>query len=191
MRVTLNLSIAPSPRERYALAWAVPAVLVASAVLLFFVFSAVRNVRTSRSVHRSQAELQTRERQLRDRETALRRNLDQPQFRHVFREAEFVNGLIEERQFSLTELTVKVAKLLPPSVRLTGLALSRESGESILRFAVTGRNEEAVESFLSNLEDSPDFGDVTIRNQGLEEEGAGKGQVTLTCTARYLGWKGD
>jgi hypothetical protein len=67
------------------------------------------------------------------------------------------------------------------------LGLAGSDSHPEVRFAVLGKSEKAVESFLNNLEDSKDFSDVIIRNQGFRgTEGNGPEQVALTCTARYV-----
>jgi hypothetical protein len=187
MKLTLNLSTTPSPHERYALAGAVPTAVIALAGLVLLSLLAGRDFREYRSVHRSVLEVQQTEAGLRAQEMALRRGLERPQLRQVYRQVHFVNSLIDQKQFSLTELTEKVSKLLPGEVRLTGLALSRGEKDPVVRFTVAGNNEEAVETFLSNLEDSADFADVAILNQGFAQEGAGQGPVTIACAARYVG----
>jgi hypothetical protein len=187
MKLTLNLSTTPSPHERYALAWAVPTAVIALAGLVLLSLLAVRNFREYRSVHRSVLESEQTEARLRTQEMALRRDLEQPQLQQVYRQVQFVNALIDQKQFSLTELTNKVSKLLPGDVRLTGLALSRAERDPVVRFTVAGNDEEAVETFLSRLEDSADFADVAILNQGFGQEGAGRGPVIITCVARYVG----
>ena len=187
MKITLNLATPPSPHERYGLAWAIPTVVVALVGMGLLAFFARRNYRDYRAVHRSVLEMQQREAELRSRELSLRRDLEQPQFREVYRQAQFVNALIDQRQFSLTELTQKVSNLLPGEVRLTGLALPQGGKEPVVRFALVGNSEEAIESFLSNLEHSSDFGDVAILNQDFAQESGTPGSVTVVCTARYLG----
>jgi Tfp pilus assembly protein PilN len=187
MKVALNLSMPESPRKRYALAWALPAVLVGLGGLVSLSLSAVRTVREYQTAHNSFLKLQEGESRLREREMALRRDLERPQFRVVYREAQFVNKLIEEKKgMSLTEMAAKVAKLLPGQVRLTGLALAPQGGDLVVHFTITGRNEEAVETFLSSLEDSPDFKDVTIANRGFEQEGGQSAAVNIACAARYV-----
>jgi hypothetical protein len=186
MKVALNLSTPESPRERYALAWALPAVLVGLGGLVYLSLSGVRAVREYHTAHTSFLECQERESRLREREVALRRDLERPQFRKVYREAQYVNKLIEKKEISLTEMAAKVAKLLPGQVRLIGLALAPQGGDLVVHFTITGRNEEAVETFLSSLEDSPDFKDVTIANRGFEQEGGLSAPVNIACTARYV-----
>lgn len=187
MKLTLNLSTAPSRHERYALAWAVPTAVVALAGLVLLTLHAVRNFREYRAVHRQLRETEQIEARLRSQEMTLRHELEQPQLREVYRQVQFVNSLIEQKRFSLTQLTEKVSKLLPGEVRLTGLALSRTEQDPVVRFTVAGNSEEAVETFLSNLEDSADFAEVAILNQGFAQQGAGQGPVTIACAARYVG----
>jgi hypothetical protein len=187
MKLALNLATAPSPHERYALAWAVPTAVVALAGLVMLSLLAGRNFREYRRVRQSVMEAERAEAGLRSRELELRRELEQPQLRQVYRQVQFVNSLIDQKRFSVTELTGKVSKLLPGQVRLTGLALSRAQEDPVVRFTVAGNSEEAVELFLSNLEDSPDFAAVTIISQGFAQEGAGQGPVTIACAARYVG----
>ncbi len=187
MKVYLNLAISPSRRERYALAWAAPTFAVALLIFVYLAAGAVRDFRRTQQIHRSLAEVQAKDARLRSQEAELRLQLTQPKLRKMIRETEFVNHLINERQFSLTELTVKVSKLLPMNVKLNGLGLAGTETHPEVRFAVMGKSEEAVESFLSNLEDSKDFSNVTIRNQGFQGgERGGPEQVALTCTARYV-----
>jgi Tfp pilus assembly protein PilN len=187
MKITLNLATPPSPHERYGLAWAIPTVVVALVGMGLLAFFARRNYRDYRAVHRSVLEMQQREAELRSRELSLRRELEQPQFREVYRQAQFVNALIDQRRFSLTELTQKVSNLLPGEVRLTSLVLPQGGKEPVVRFALVGNSEEAIEAFLSNLEDASDFADVAVLNQGFAQESGTQGSVTVVCMARYLG----
>ena len=191
MKIALNLSTYSGSRERYALAWAVP--LALAALVVFGVLSfhprlgAVASFREYLKVHEGLVKLREQEAALRQSERTLREKIEQPQSREIYREAQFVNKLIERKRLSLTELTMKVAKLLPSKVRLTGLALSEPGSSPVVRFTVMGKNEEAVETFLGNLEDSPDFKDVAIINQGFEQQGTPGGQVIVACSALYLG----
>jgi hypothetical protein len=186
MKINLNLAIPEKAREHYALAWAIPAMVLGLGGLLFLASSTVRAFRDYRSTQRQIAACEQREEQLGGRETALRRELEEPQSRQVLQQVQYLNGLIEKKQISLAELAAKVTELLPAQARLTGLALQGEKDDLMVRFTVTGRSEEALETFLSHLEDSPAFQDVAIVNQGFQEEGAGPEPVTISCTARYL-----
>lgn len=187
MKINLNLAVAPSRRDRYALTWAAPLLVIGVVILGWLAGTALRDIQNSRAARRSLAGLQAKDADLRSREVALGARLGQPKFQHMISETQFVNRLMNQRQFSLTELTVKVAKLLPPAVRLNNLGLAGTTSKPEIRFSVVGKTEEATESFLRNLEDSKDFSNVTIKNQGFRGGGgSGAEMVALTCTALYV-----
>jgi len=137
-------------------------------------------------VQKSVAEHQGRENTLRAQEMALRKQLEEPESRRLLDNVQFVNALIEKKRFSLTGLAADITDLIPDEVRLTGLAMAPEGQELAVRFVITGKSEEAIESFLSNLEDSPHFKDVAIINQGFEQTGAASELENIACTAHYL-----
>ncbi len=187
MKIALNLAALPSRRERYALAWAVPLSMAAALGMVILVFAGWRNVREYREARRSALEIEQRELDLQKQTEELRKGLDHPQFLHLIRETQFVNGLINRKQLSMTELTLKVSKLLPLTVRLNGLAFARQGNDPEVRISVVGRSVEALESFLTNLEESPDFRDAEIVNQSFEKEGTASGGTSAVYSARYVG----
>jgi Tfp pilus assembly protein PilN len=186
MKVVLNLAIPPSARERYALYWAIPATLLGVAGLAFLLLFTVRSFREYKGVQKSVAEQQGRENTLRAQEMALRKQLEEPESRRLLDDVQFVNDLIEKKRVSLSSLATDITDLMPDEVRLTGLALVPEGQELAVRFVITGKSEEAVERFLSDLEDSPHFKDVAIVNQGFEQTGAASELENIACTAHYL-----
>jgi Tfp pilus assembly protein PilN len=186
MKVTLNLAIPPRASERYALHWAIPATLLGIAGLYFLLTPTLRSYREYRAVHASVLAYQQRENALRARELDLRRQLEGPQSRLLLSNVQFVNQLIDQNRVSLTGLVHDIAELIPDEVRLTGLAMSAGDQELAIRFVISGKSEEAIESFLSNLEDSPHFKDVAIINEGFQEAGASSALENIACTAHYL-----
>jgi len=186
MKVVLNLAIPPSARERYALYWAIPATLLGVAGLAFLLLFTVRSYREYKAVQKSVAEQQGRESTLRAQEMTLRKQLEEPESRRLLDDVQFINALIEKKRVSLSSLATDITDLMPDEVRLTGLALVPEGQELAVRFVITGKSEEAVERFLSDLEDSPHFKDVAIVNQGFEKTGAASELENIACTAHYL-----
>jgi Tfp pilus assembly protein PilN len=186
MKVVLNLAIPPSARERYALYWAIPATLLGVTGLAFLLLFTVRSFREYRAVQKSVAEHQGWENTLRAQEMALRKQLEEPESRRLLNDVQSVSALIEEKRFSLTGLAADITDLMPDEVRLTGLAMAPEGQELVVRFVITGKSEEAIESFLSDLEDSPHFKDVAIINQGFQQTGAASELENIACTAHYL-----
>lgn len=186
MKVTLNLSLSQSLRQRHRLAWSLPVVLISLALLGRLVLSIQNDWHQYRTVRDAVAREQGRLNQLATREAGLRQKLDRPESRNLLRQVQFVNLLIDQRQLLFSELAAKVTALLPPQARLAALSMPDSSGEPLVHFGIEGTTEDAVESFLNNLEESPDFMDVTVTNQGFEEKGGGA-PVSITCTARYIG----
>jgi Tfp pilus assembly protein PilN len=187
MKITLNLSTPRSFRERYALAWAVPVAVLGLAGMVACLVAAFQAARDYRRYHAGVVKLEVQESALRASEAALKNEFERPESRQVVRESQYLNSLIDRKRFSVTEFVEKVTKLLPASARLNGLAMTAPGADPLVRFSVVGQSEDAIETFLTNLEDSPDFREVAIISQGLQQQGPGGGPVSIDCTARYVG----
>lgn len=189
MKITLNLSPAPAARDRYALAWAVPAALIGLAAAVLLYQATMREFGDYQGMQKQVVDVQARADELHDREIAIRKKLDDPAYQTLLKQVLFVNNLIAERQLSLTALTTRLAGLLPQDAHLTGLALvspKKPGDDYSIRMGITSKGEDAVETFLNDLEDAPDFKDVSIINQGFQEQSSQGQEVNLVCTARYL-----
>jgi hypothetical protein len=190
MKLSLNLSLAQSFRQRHVVAWSAP-LLLASGLLLFRLGLSIQtNWKEYRTVRQSVEREESRVSELAAQEAGLKDKLQQPENRALLREVQFVNSVIEQRRLSFTGLTEKVTVLLPPQVRLAALSLPDSSGDPVVHFGIEGTGEEPVETFLTNLEDSPDFRDVSLLSQGFEQKGTGV-PVSITCTARYVGGRSE
>ncbi len=189
MRITLNLSAAPSVRDRYALSWAIPMSIIGLAALILLGRASMREYRDYRGMQAQLAEVQVRAAELHNQEAALRRKFEDPVYRNLLQRARFVNDLIEQKQLSLSEASARLAGLLPEDAHLTNLALTspkKPGDDYMIRMGITARNEDSIETFINDLEDAPDFKDVSILNQGFEEQSSQPDQVNVICTARYL-----
>jgi hypothetical protein len=187
MKVLVNLAIPPETSERYTLAYAIPVSLVALVLLAYFVSGVAHNVASYQKYQRSLLDLAGEQARWNETEKTLQESLNRPQPKNTIRAVKFVNTLINKKQFSLRQLIAKVNKVLPPIVHLEGLSFSPEAKDPMVRFTVVGKTQEAMEAFLSNLEDSKDFSNVTILNQGLADQAAGGTESTLSCSALYVG----
>jgi hypothetical protein len=186
MKILLNLAIPPSARERYALYWATPASLLGLIGLAFLLVFTLRSFRQYRAVEKALAAHQEQANALGAQEMALRKRLEEPGARQLLNDAQIINRLIDKKRVSLTGLAADIADLMPGEVRLTGLTLAPEGQELAVRFVIAGKGEEAIERFLSNLEDSPHFKDVAIINQGFEQTGTSSDLENIACAAHYL-----
>jgi len=187
MKISLNLATTSSLRERYAIFWALPLALIGAVGLVALGYAAIFNFHEYHKMQSNLDRLTQQEQNLTGREKALQKELDQPDNLTIFQKAHFVNDLIQQRQLTLTKLTQKVSRLIPPTVRLTALGVTHPKEGIVVRFSVLGRDEGGVETFMGNLEDSSDFADLTVTNQKFQQVATTPGQVSITCTARYVG----
>jgi hypothetical protein len=187
MKVSINLATLSSSRERYALVWAAPLALLGAGVFVFLCYVGVQSVREYHKIASNLNEMTQQEHALQDREAALRKELDQPRDRQVFQKAQYVNSLIDRKKLALTQVTLKVAELMPPTVRLSSMGFSNQKEGSLVHFAVVGQSEDDLEAFLGSLEDSADFTGLTISPQGFQPSTAPGAPVAISCTARYVG----
>jgi Fimbrial assembly protein (PilN) len=186
MRITLNLALLPSRRERYALSWAVPLAVMSVVGLFFIVRFGIANIREYRHVQDDIARMQEQNRKLAREEKDLRKAVEAPEYRAVSVQAHYLNTLIEEKKSSVADIVTKISRLIPAEVRLSSMSLKQSKG-AVVSFSVEGRNEGALEEFLTALEDSPDFQDVSVSNEGFKADSETESSVTITCTARYVG----
>ena len=179
MKITLNLSPAASARDRYALAWAIPAATLGLTAAVFLYRASLREYREYRGMQSQLVDVQKRVDELRIQESSIRRTLDDPAYQKQLRQSQFINKLIDDRHLSLSALSARIAGLLPEDAQLTGLALSspKKPGDDYdVRMGITCKNEDALETFINDLEDAPDFKDVSIINQGSGRKFAGTGR---------------
>lgn len=187
MKISVNLATYSSPGERYALAWALPLALLAALGFVFLVRSVVYNFNEYQKVQRDLDAATLKNKAMSDTEAALRKDLDLPAQKAVFQKAHFVNGLIDDRQFSLIELTRQISKVMPASARLLSLSALRPKNDILVRLSVVARDEEGLEKFIENMEEAPEFTDLNIANQSQAAAKQMAGMVGISCTARYLG----
>ncbi|MGE5325965.1 MAG: PilN domain-containing protein [Deltaproteobacteria bacterium] len=186
MKVTLNLASLPSRRERYALSWAIPLTLAGAVGFAFIIYFGIANIREYRQVQRDILHMQDQNQTLSRQGADLRRQAQQPDYQAVAGEAHYLNSLIEAKKSSVADLVAKVGQLMPDDVRLSNMSMGNVRGAQV-SFSVIGKDEEALEKFLTALEDSPDFQDVSVSNEGFQGQGESEGAVSITCTARYVG----
>jgi len=189
MKISLNLETNPSLRERYALKVSAPTAGIALVVLVLLAHSTWVDYKAYRDAQAQSAKDAQLLAKAQQNEAELRRYLGQAKYSGTFREVKFVNALIAQKKLSVPELFAKVADLLPVDMKLVRLLYAERGDDAMVRMEVIGRNQGALDEFMSSLEKSPDFADPAVVNEGFDKQnapGAGGG-VTMTCEARYLG----
>jgi len=187
MKIAVNLAHPKARFERSLYFWASALVILGLALLIRILVVTGREAVEYRKVSRSVLSYQGEIGDLRNRESRLRVALRQPATQQLYDQISFLNSLILQKQVSLSGLTLKLSGLLPSQARLTSLALVESHGGPTVELSVEGAGNDSVYSFLSRLEGSPDFDSVAVTNQAFEPQGPDKGDVTLSCSARYVG----
>ncbi len=189
MKIALNLSPRSSARDRYALGWGIPATLLGVAALVILSRASLREYREYRTAQTQLTQIQGRVDDLARQEADMRRKLDEPAARDLRTRAKFLNELIAERRVSLAEVSSRLAGLLPSDARLSSLAFASPkgpTGDYGVRIGITAKGEEAIETYMNDLEDSPDFKDISIENQTIKEDPSQGSEINVVCNARYL-----
>lgn len=186
MKVTLNLASLPSRRERYALAWAVPLAILGAVALGYIIYFGVGNIREYRRVQKDILQVQNQNADLARQVSDLRRAAQQPDYQAVTGEAQYLNSLIEAKKISVADLVTRVGELMPDDVRLAGMSMRNAKGVQV-SFSVIGKDEDALEKFLTALEDSPDFQDISVSSEGFKGQGDTDNSISISCTATYVG----
>ncbi|HUY13131.1 MAG TPA: hypothetical protein VMX16_05780 [Terriglobia bacterium] len=187
MKINLNLGKTENVFERYILVWAAPALVLAGLFLMRGVYIAARDFLQVRRVEKSVLEYQGQISILQDRANRAQHLLVNPSTRELERKADFLNSLIDQKQVSLSEVTMKVSRLLPGETRLAGLAAVPTKTSPQVRVSVEGKTVEAVDTFLDNLEQSPDFSDIIVTGQAFKKPGPQGSLIALKCTVSYVG----
>jgi Tfp pilus assembly protein PilN len=187
VRINLNLGRSENPFERYMLVWALPALVVAGLFLGRGLYFGTQDFLHVRRVEKSILEYQGQISILKDKADRAQRLLAGPSTRELERKADFLNSLIDQKRVSLSEMTLKMTQFLPDEARLSDLAVVPTKTNPVVQVSVEGRTEDAVDTFLANLEQSPDFSKVVVTSQAFEKPGPQGSLVALKCTANYVG----
>jgi Tfp pilus assembly protein PilN len=113
----------------------------------------------------------------------LSSRLDRPEATAKLNEIGFLNQLIARKNLSWTRLFATLEELVPESVHLMTLApqIDRD-GTITLRVTLQGKSIEDVSEFVSRLENSPVFENITV---AAEERRDLSPDVALQLTTAY------
>lgn len=187
MRIEINLAHPERRLERTLYIWAPVVIVLALVLLIRGLVMTGREFAAYRTAHQSTMRYQAEISEMRGKERQAQAVLRRPPAVKLYRQINFLNGLMERRKTSLSAMTLKISRLLPGQSRLTSLSLAHSEAGPMVQFTIEGAGNAAVYKFLSNLEKSPDFDSVTVTDQAFETQGSDKGFVALTCNARYVG----
>lgn len=149
--------------------------LTAVLVIAFTIFNVTQIVLLSRQQSQSSGRADaadTRAEQLRARAAQTRQALNAKQLDGISKSANEVNGIIDQRLFSWTDLLNRLSATLPERVRISALRprVDRDDSVTVL-ITVVGRSVDDVALFIKNLEETAAFSNVFALEDSLSEEG--------------------
>jgi type IV pilus assembly protein PilN len=99
--------------------------------------------------------------------------MQQPANAKVLTQAEFLNGLFDEKSFSWTAAMEELERVLPGGVQVTALEPSRgKDGRLTLKLRVSGQRQRAVE-MVRNMERSRRFAHPRVSGENSENSAQG------------------
>jgi type IV pilus assembly protein PilN len=191
MKITLNLATRPYADQgpaikRLRIGMAVLAVVLIALGygLMHFHQSALRMAAQEDAINREIAAKQ-------HEELGYRAQMQQPENARVLQQAQFLNGLFEEKSFSWTAAMEDLERVLPAGVQVTALEPTRaKDGRLTLHLRVSGQRERAVE-LVRDMEHSKRFaaprisGENTENSQGALQNVRDSGKVSFEVQAEY------
>jgi type IV pilus assembly protein PilN len=168
MKITLNLATRPYADQGPALKRLRIGMAVLSAVLIGLGFglmhfhqSALRMAAQEDTVDRAIAAKQREQ-------LGYRAEMQQPANARVLQQAQFLNGLFEEKSFSWTAAMEDLERVLPAGVQVTAIEPTRaKDGRLTLHLRVSGQRERAVE-VVRDMEHSRRFASPRISGENTE-----------------------
>jgi len=194
MKITLNLATRPYADQgpaikRLRIGMAALVVILAGLGfgLMHFHQSALRMAAQEEAVNQAIAKI-------RQEQLGYRAQMQQPANARVLQQAEFLNGLFDEKAFSWTAAMEDLERILPAGVQVTAIEPTRGKGGRItLRLRVSGERERSVE-MVRNMEHSRRFVSPRIAVENAENQvqgnlqtvrNAGPGKVSFDVLAEY------
>lgn len=194
MRITLNLATRPYAdqgpalkRLRIGMAALVVILVGLGFGLQHFHQSALRMAAQEDAINQSIAKVQ-------QEEQGYRAQMQQPANARVLQQAQFLNGLFDEKSFSWTAAMEDLERVLPAGVQVTAIEPSRGKDSRItLHLRISGQRERSVE-MVRNMEHSRRFVSPRITGENAENSSQGglqqvrdpgPGKVSFDVLAEY------
>jgi len=191
MKITLNLATRPYADQgpalkRLRIGMAVLAVILIALGfgLMHFHQSALRMAAQEETINRAIAAKQYEEQ-------GYRAEMQQPANARVLQQAQFLNGLFDEKSFSWTAAMEDLERVLPAGIQVTALEPTRaKDGRLTLHIRVSGQRDRAVE-MVRDMEHSKRFasprisGENTENSQGSLQSVRDSGKVSFEVQAEY------
>lgn len=186
MKIDINLSSRPfvNYRKFYLIAGFLLGLLL---IVSFWNFSQYRSSHERRKafVESLSSDQMKQEALGRDEENLLR-SLQTAETSDFLDLVEYVNQLINRRTFSWTHLLNDLEKLTPPNLQLASIKPRIRGTDLLIEIVVKGRVTQEMIQFVSNLENSGKFTDVSPMYEDLSKNPGFVGRE-MGVVVKYLG----
>jgi type IV pilus assembly protein PilN len=186
MKIDLNLSSRPfvNYRKFYLISGSLLGLLL---VVSFWNFSQYRSSHERRKAFvESLSSDQMRQEAMGKDEEKLLRSLQTAETSDFLDLVEYVNQLINRRTFSWTHLLNDLEKLTPPNLQLASIKPRNRGTDLLIEIVVKGRVTQEMIQFVSNLENSGKFTDVSPMYEDLSKNPGFVGRE-MGVVVKYLG----
>jgi type IV pilus assembly protein PilN len=167
MKIAVNLASRPyidlRPTYNRLRTWIVILALIGGALWYLY-----RNEREEARAARAQvATVESRVRELEQRQQEYRRMMQQPKDAGILQQSEFLNSLFQRKAFSWTATMTDLETVLPTGVQVLSIdPVVAQDGHVIIRLRVTGERDHALE-LVRNLEKSKHFAAPRLASESL------------------------
>jgi type IV pilus assembly protein PilN len=172
MKITLNLATKPYADQGPALKRLRIGMGILAVLLIGLGFGLLHFHQAALAMASREAAMQARVAKIRQERTGYERQMQQPDNAKVLTQAEFLNGLFDEKAFSWTAAMEDLERVLPVGVQVTAIEPARnKDGSLTLRLRISGLRERSVE-MVRNMERSRRFVAPRIAGENAESTSA-------------------
>ncbi len=173
MKVTINLASRPYTDHGPAIKQLRIGMGILAGLSLLFGLGLMHFHQAALDMAAKEQQVDRQAQQVQREQTGYRQQMQQPANARVLQQAEFLNGLFDEKNFSWTGAMEDLEQVLPAGVQVTAIEPSRgKDGNITLHLRVSGPREQAV-AMLRNMEHSKRFMTPRISGENAESNSQG------------------
>lgn len=166
MKTHFNLATSPLENNRKFIAGSSVLGIIALVALALLSLHVVRARRANEAMRTNVDRVQAQIRSSLRQQEVLRQEFKAPQTVEAMKRSEFLNGLIEQRAFPWTKMFADLEQILPPGVRVINISPKMDkNGKVKVALAIGAVNDEQESKFLSSMDSSAAFSDVTVTRE--------------------------
>ena len=112
--------------------------------------------------------------------------MSRPENKDVRDKSQFLNGLIQRKAFSWTQVMMELERLMPPHVHVLSIRPEVKDNQVQLQMAVAGDTRENVNAFVRALEESQSFRNPQLKSEDVHQNANGPPEVEFQLATVYV-----